>query len=109
MVDVHYAHAKLSEAVGILAVGRGRIKERLTEAANTLTLVDKEIFSEAGMNREAGAYWEKIWSAITTAPQDPQRGVFGPSIDRLTEEEASHIAQLIVSVDAMVDMALDHQ
>ena len=107
MVDIRYSYAKLGEATSVLAVHPGRVKERLTEAANFLTAVNPKIFDEKGMNDGAAGYWKEIWSTITTAPQDPQRGVFGPSIDKLTEAEASHIAQLIISVEAMVATTLE--
>ena len=107
MADIKYSYAKLGEAVSKLAVHPGRVKERLTEAANILTAVDPEIFVEKGMVHGVDDYWQTIWSSITTAPRDPQRGVFALSIDRLSEAEASHIAQLIVSVEAMVATALE--
>jgi hypothetical protein len=110
MVDVLYTHEKLGDAVSILARHPGRIKERLAEAVHVaLALVDERVFSQSGMQREATGCWRTIWSAVTSAPEDPRLGVYGPSIEKLTEEEASHVAELIVSLDSMVDVALDQE
>jgi hypothetical protein len=109
MVDVCYSHSKIGEAVQTLAVHPGGVKERLTEAVNTLTMVDPTIFTLPGMYEGAADFWDRIQIAITAAPRDPQRGVFGPSIDRLTESQASEIAQLIVSLDSMVQSYFENQ
>ena len=107
MPDVIYSYAKLGDAVQTLAVHPGRIKERLTEAANYLPMIDANIFTVPGMTADAASFWQKIWSTLT-ARHEEKRGSFGPSIDELSEKEASDIAQLIVSLDSMVDHYLEH-
>ncbi len=108
MADVrYYTHEKLGAGVQILATHPGRVKERLIEAIHkSLFAVDPAALSEPGMDRNARAYWDEVWVAVTTAPPDPARGVYEPSIERLTEAEASRLAQLIVTVDSMVGDAL---
>jgi hypothetical protein len=89
--------------VNILATHPGRVKERLIEAAHkALVHVDANVFTRPGVYVDAPNYWRRVWDAITSAPKDPQRGVFEPSINNLTEEEATEIAQLILSLEAMM-------
>ena len=106
MSDLIYTNGKLGKAVSILATHPGRINERLTEAANrALVAVDPAVFnaSAPGIYIAAPRYWQMIWSAITAVRHDPKGGVFAPSIDRLSEIEASEIARMIVSLSAMLD------
>ena len=108
MSDLIYTNGKLSKAVSILATHPGRINERLTQAANrALVGVDPAVFNASAPGIYIGAprYWQKIWSAITAVRHDPQREPFAPSIDRLSEIEASEIARMIVSLAAMLDSA----
>lgn len=111
MSDPLYTHEKLGAAVQKLAVGRGRIQERLNDALVELTLVDEKVFALPGMYYEAPNYWTKIWDSVTTAKTgDPNQTGIGPaSIELMTEEEASQVAQMIVSLDAMLDSYLESQ
>jgi hypothetical protein len=106
MPDLHYTRGKLGAAVTKLAVGRGRIKERLANCALELAQVNKDVFSMPGIYREAPAYWERVWTAVTSAKTfDPKMGLYATSIDAMTEDEAADVAQAIVSLDSMLSTA----
>lgn len=109
-VDVHYAYAKLGETTAILATHPGRIKERLTEAINRggWAMFDPKALQVPDMDAEAPEYYRRIERAISTAPRDEKRGVYGPSIERLSEDEACQVAQSIMSLESMVEHYLDH-
>ena len=108
MADPLYTHGKLGEAVQALATGRGRINERLREATGHLAGVDENVFSVSGVHLDARAFWRRIQEAITSAKTvDPKRGLNATSIDDMTEEEASDVAQFIVSLDAMLGSYLE--
>jgi hypothetical protein len=110
MADLKYARAKLGDATQILAVGPGRIHERLVEAVERgLIMVDEKAFEEPGLNRDAAHFWQKIQTAVTSAPRDEKLGVYRPSIARLSGEEACQIAQFIVSLESMVEFHLENQ
>jgi hypothetical protein len=107
MPDVHYTHGKLGTGVEILARHPGRVQERLIEAFHhALHAVDPDALSQPGINHDARVLWDEVWATVTAAGLDQQRGTFEPSIERLTDEEASRVAQLIVSIDAMVGDSL---
>jgi hypothetical protein len=111
MADPYYTAEKLGAAVQKLAVGRGRIQERLNDALPDLSMVDENVFKAEGIYREAPEYWRRIWSALTTAKTGAadQVGIGAASIERMTEEQASSVAQSIVSLDAMLDDYLQDQ
>jgi hypothetical protein len=105
MLDVRYNHAQIGQAVSTLATHPGRIKERLTEAANHLAIVNEGIFKVEGMYEGAAGTWQQIQDAIRSVPD----ATFGVSIDRLSEKQACDVAQLIVSIDSMVGSYFDNQ
>ncbi len=107
-MDLIYISGRLGEGVQILTTHPGRIKERLTEAFNKqLYGITADAFDDNDdLYVEARTFWRKVWDAVASAPKDEERGVFAPSIEVLSENEASSIAQLVVSVDAMVESAL---
>lgn len=109
MADPYYTSEKLGAAVQALAVGRGRIKERLNDALSGLVLVDPEVFNAEGMYREAPEFWRRIWSKLTAAQTGaPGETGAGPrSIEMMTEEEAASVAQSILSLDSMLDSYLE--
>lgn len=103
MVDPIYSRGKLGAAVQKLATGKGRIKDRLTNATLELAQVNEKVFDSPGIYVDAKDFWRRIWNAITSVKDaDPKIGVAAASIDQMSEEEASDVAQLIVSVDAML-------
>jgi hypothetical protein len=67
MPDPNYTHAKLDSAVQKLATGRGRIEDRLNDAATELVMVDEKVFSMPGVYVDAPAYWKKIMDALRSA------------------------------------------
>jgi hypothetical protein len=105
MPDVRYNHAQIGKAVQTLAVHPGRVKERLSEAANHLAIVDPSIFKVEGMYEGAAGTWEKIQEAVRPTPD----ATFAAAIERLSEKAASDVAQLIVSIDSMVGSYFDNQ
>ena len=108
-MDLPYISGRLGSGVQILATHPGRINERLIEAFNMqLYGIPADAFDGdvKDLNVEARTFWRKVWNAVASAPKDEERGVFAPSIEVLSENEASSIAQLVVSVDAMVESAL---
>jgi len=111
MADPNYTAEKLGSAVQALAVGRGRIKERLNDALSDLVRVDPEVFNADGIYREAPEFWRRIWSKLTAAQTGApgETGAGARSIEMMTEEEASSVAQSIVSVDAMLDDYIQDQ
>jgi hypothetical protein len=111
MADPRYTAKTLGAAVQALAVGRGRIKERLNDALSHLVMVDDSVFEVEGIYRDAPDYWRRIWSALTTAKigAPGEVGIGPASIARMSEDEASSVAQSIVSLDAMLDDYLHGQ
>jgi hypothetical protein len=111
MADPLYTAEKLGAAVQKLAVGRGRIQERLNDALSDLVMVDENVFKADGIYREAPEFWRRIWSKLTAAKTGaPNETGAGPrSIEMMTEEEASSVAQSIVSLDSMLDSYIQDQ
>jgi len=99
--DLGYTHEKMGPYVQILATHPGPIKQRLIAAFNSLYGVNPNAMPE-----EPRAIWNRIWAAVTSAPHDGTRGAFTPSIERLTDAEACSIARDIMTVDALLDVAL---
>ncbi|HEY0875551.1 MAG TPA: hypothetical protein VGD94_18890 [Vicinamibacterales bacterium] len=112
MADPLYTREKLGAAVQKLATGKGRIKERLNEAAVELVMVDDKVFTETkDIYYEAPNYWKRIMDALTAAKTGApnQTGIFASSIEQMTEEEAAQVAQSIVSLDSMLESALENR
>lgn len=107
MADIHYVRGKLHEALNVLTVHPGRIHERLIEASHqALHAISKDqSFDAPGVPEDAVTYWLKIHEAITSQPSDGRRGVFIPSIEKLTDEEAREVAQMVESLASMLDVA----
>lgn len=108
MADPYYTAQRLGSAVQKLAVGRGRIHERLKDALSDLVMVDDDVFKAEGIDRDAPEYWRRTLTAARTGTPG-ERGAGPMSIDMLTEEDASRVAQSIVSLDAMLDSYLHDQ
>jgi hypothetical protein len=110
-VDVRYAYAKLGETTQILATHPGRIKERLTEAINRggWAMFDPKALEVEDMDGDAPGFYRRVEKAITTAPRDEKLGVYGPSIDRLSEQEACDVAQSLISLESMMSFYLAHR
>ena len=79
------------------------------EAANRLAMVDPKAFSVPGMSADAATFWSRVWPPLTSGQKDPRRGTIGPSIDKMTDQQACDVAQSIVSLNAMVDSFLENQ
>lgn len=96
-----YANGKLGEGTSVLATHPGRIKERLTVA------FQRSLAQVPAVDLPAGAktLWDEVWEQVTAIKGTKESGPFAPSIDALDEYRASQIAEKIVSIQALIDVA----
>jgi len=103
MSTLSYAREKLGGGIMILATHPGPIKERLIAAFHAFLaqVVDTD------MPEDAQQKWREIIGKVTTLDGTPQSGKFQPSIQAMAESEVVQLAEDIVSVEALVCLALD--
>ena len=110
MADVFYTNEKLWAAVGILATGRGPIKDRLVDAfSHGMPGIGPESFPS-----ELNPEFAKVWATVTRVrPGGDATGSLGPSIDSLTDQEAVDVARKILElayrVDDLVEAEIRHR
>ena len=94
-MSFHYADEKLTQAVYILATGKGRIKERLADAAMVLTVIRPEHhMPDMQLRRRLEAIIDDLRFAEPRAGE----GRIAASMRATDEEDASAIASRIVSL-----------
>jgi hypothetical protein len=87
-----YALGKLDQAIEELE-GAGEIKERLDAAGKTLAPIFPDDFPEPLRTEYAS-----IHEALTWLPGDETRGTAETTLAAMTDEEASSLAQRLVSL-----------
>ena len=94
MSTIDYACEKLWEAVHELALGRGRIKDRLESAA-------KYVAMAAGAksdNAHFRADYEKTWNRMTAVTARGDEGAVRATLAQMSEDEACDIANQILTL-----------
>lgn len=109
MADIFYQNEKLWRAVEILATHPGRIRDRLIKACHEAwVFVHPDLVTE-----ELRAFYNKVQANVTSEPRTDEDGSFKPSIRRLSEEDASkmanHILSLAIGTDKVVNRKLDER
>jgi hypothetical protein len=96
------AYEKLGRGIDILATSPGRIKERLTSAfLNALAEVPEDALPPAAKPR-----WQQVWQRVTAVQGRPEEGRLVASIRMLDDHEATLVAEHIVTVYAIVQLAI---
>ena len=100
-----YAYEKLAAGVHVLATHPGRVRERLIAAFHTsLVQVPRGTLSD-----EPREIWGNVWDRVTAIKGTEKSGSLEPSINALDEDEAVKVAEMIMTVEAMVDASVhDH-
>ena len=97
-----HAFEKLGQGIDILATGPGPINERLTEAfLRALAEV-----REDALPPEARPRWRQVWHRVTAVQGKPNEGRLVASIGTLHEDEATLVAEQIVTIHAIVQLAI---
>ena len=105
MADILYAYEKASEAVRYLTTHKGGIKERLVEACHYgFGHVDR-----GALPNDLKSLYDEIRRCVKGEP-DPRLGAFSPAIDKLSEDEAQHVARLMDELASKLGVAsrIDH-
>jgi hypothetical protein len=107
--DLKETRSTLEIGISILATHPGRIRERLIEAFHKeLHLIQADDIAGPDLSVDAKPYWQKVQAAVT-AQHDEKEGSYAPSIEAMTEEEASRIAEMITGVASMISLALERE
>lgn len=85
-----YAHEKFADAIGSL-VGLGTIQNRLLKAAMSFHPIQDEHFT----NPRLAADYRKIMDMLTSDESDPDKGYLTTTLERMSDERAAKIANLI--------------
>jgi len=97
-----HVYEKLGQGIDILATSPGPIKERLLKAfLDALAEVPED-----ALPREARQRWQQVWQRVTAAQGKPGEGRLVASIQALDEDEATLIAEHIVTIHALVQLAI---
>lgn len=95
-----YIREKLSSAVQILATHPGRIKERVEKALGDIVAAPAHPWPSDDMRDQAS----RIIGPLTRVKSGPEgRGVYGNSLDAMTESEACSLALAVMSLELMLD------
>jgi len=101
-MTLQYSFERLSLGIDILATHPGPVKARLSEAFHrSLCQVVPSLLPP-----EARVIWEGIWAAVTREPPGEYEGVFGRSIDDLSDEDAVSLVERIMQVERLVRLAI---
>ena len=102
-MPINYAAEKLSYAVRKLVVGKGRIKERLKEAA-----VDVEVAGASNMPADFLAKYETVLARLTAHAREGNESASDMTIRQMSEDEACDIAKQILDLaDEAADRAFE--
>ena len=97
-----HAYEKLGQGIDILATSPGPIKERLMKAfLDALAEV-----REDGLPPEARPRWRQVWRRVTAVQGRPNEGRLVASIGALHDDEATLVAEQIVTIHAIVQLAV---
>jgi hypothetical protein len=91
---LNYVQEKFSKAVRALAVGRGRINERLGDACIEVSIVWPSDSVPEGLRPDVKELMERV-----TKIQDGEKGAIRATIDEMDEDEAVELAELILALE----------
>jgi hypothetical protein len=97
-----HAYEKLGQGIDILATSPGPIKERLLKA---FLQALAEMPGDA-LPLEARERWRQVWQRVTAVQGRPEEGRLVASIRALTEDEATIVAEHIVTIHAIVQLTV---
>lgn len=102
-----YGHEQLIKAISILIRGKGRIKERLSEAYNESLKHIGVVPNKADLPNQFMLRWQEIKAQLTKGGFKNNLGDLENTLDHLTEDEASYLAANIETLQTEVDSWLD--
>jgi len=89
---------KLNDAVQVLTTGKGRIKERLSSAANAFHMLKQSDFHET---HDFRLRFESLWRTLTAA--DRSDDSFVAAIEKMSEDKAALLALEILEITSQYD------
>jgi hypothetical protein len=95
MATIDYGNEKLWEAVHKLALGAGRMKERLEAATAHIAMASG---ARRTMSPALRAKFDKIWARLTAVAAPGDGGSVRATIAQMSEEEACKIASEILDL-----------
>ena len=89
---------KLNDAVQALTTGKGRIKERLSSAANAFHMLKQSDFPET---HDFRLQFASLWNNLTAA--DGSGNSFVAAIEKMSEDKAALLALEILEITSQYD------
>jgi hypothetical protein len=97
-----YCMEKTHQAISILATGRGRINDRLFDAFLAFAALSPESFPEG----EARETYRKFYERITAVKAKGSEGDVKATLHTISEDEGAELAQLLLSLEYELEIAL---
>lgn len=104
-MDLSYAHEKLATGVSMLAIGSGRIHQRLIDAF-TRAVMHAPMEGEPA---ELSAKIRDLHEDMTCEPAVADEGTIIATVRTMTEDQACEMARRIVELDFEVRAAIEDQ
>ncbi len=101
-----YVCEKLYGAMYALAVGPGRIRERLHSAAMGFHILRPDDFPD---DYDLRPQYEQLWKKLTAKKAKADEGTLRATIDAMSEGEAAEIARKLLEIEAQHRAWFDEQ
>ena len=105
MSTIDYACEKLWEAVHDLALGRGRVKDRLDSAAQYVAMAAGAKHDFADFRAE----YDAVWARLTAVDARGDEGAVRAKLAQMSEDDACEIASQILTLAYKAKEAMEQE